>query len=490
MTLAQAYKKKRYETGDGMNDAVDGVTATAKPGLMQGFGLAASIGTGIIDATAKPDPISGRISTGATVGKGALSGAATGAQFGPLGALAGGVLGAGFGLLKAGKEKKEARQMVAENARNEYMNDQSKSGALLATNPSLLTGFKNSGYFAMGGDMGGGGDPEPPKTRKLTPAEMAQWNQFLDHVKSKGYEGSADLNVKNKNLGASLFADWKKGNPNATINYDIVPSVQQEMQNLKTSAQGFAQRRGQANADQIMAGVSPVDGWFGSKTSQFRFPGLTTETYSNGQLVDKRNLGLVNADIKPVGINPDGTANNGQTNVAGSINPFTQGKPAQMQWRPGLNDIYGKPVPKDAKIELTADGKYFYDNPQEGLREVKFATGGKMKAPLSQMYMSGGYAKSLSSDNTEMVGNSHANGGISIPGAGAELEGNETTAGQFVFSDKLGFADIHKKIAKAKGKIEKKPPTFERVNSMNRLNAREQQLALTQEYLKQQHGIA
>lgn len=123
---------------------------------------------------------------------------------------------------------------------------------------------------------------------------------------------------------------------------------------------------------------------------------------------------------------------------------------------------------------------------------TKFGMGGttEMSSPLAAMYMSGGKAKSLSSDNAELVGRSHKQGGIHIPEMNAEVEGGETTIGDYVFSKKLGFADIHKPIAKAKGKIEAKPATAERVNSLRRLKDEEQSMMLAQEYFKSKLKVA
>jgi hypothetical protein len=133
------------------------------------------------------------------------------------------------------------------------------------------------------------------------------------------------------------------------------------------------------------------------------------------------------------------------------------------------------------------DANWFDSGNPEGLAPM--GNGGDVKEPaLAGMAMKGGYAKQLSSTNTELVGNSHAQGGITVPQLGVELEDNETTNGNYVYSDKLGFADIHRRIARAKGKIEKKPATQERVNSMKRLEAREKMLAEMQEFVKQQNG--
>lgn len=143
---------------------------------------------------------------------------------------------------------------------------------------------------------GNSDDPKP-----LTPQMMSEWNQFLDYVKSKGFEGSKDLDSKDKGLGQKLFNEFKTVNPNVTINYDIIPSVQSEMQKLKESAQQFAARRNDPNAKNIMKDISKVDGWFGSKTSQFRFPDMKLKELHNDQLVGSANLGLVNSQLKPTG---------------------------------------------------------------------------------------------------------------------------------------------------------------------------------------------
>ena len=58
-----------------------------------------------------------------------------------------------------------------------------------------------------------------------------------------------------------------------------------------------------------------------------------------------------------------------------------------------------------------------------------------------------------------------------------------------MFSDALGFAQLHKPIMKAKGKIEAKPYTKERANSIRLLEEKENQLKLAQEFFKTMYGI-
>lgn len=109
---------------------------------------------------------------------------------------------------------------------------------------------------------------------------------------------------------------------------------------------------------------------------------------------------------------------------------------------------------------------------------------------LSELMMKNGSAKMLSSDNTVIKGPSHAEGGVDIPELGTQVEGGETTKGNFVFSKQLGFAQQHLPIARAIGIIQKKPQTKERVNSLQRMMAREDELAQQQESLKKQNGIS
>lgn len=148
------------------------------------------------------------------------------------------------------------------------------------------------------------GKEDDPGT--LTPKKMSEWNRLLDFLKQKGYEGSTKLD-KDKALGQSLFNEFKKANPGTSITYDIVPTVQREMEKLKESAQSFAERHKDPNAKQVMSGISKVDGFLGSKTSQFRFPEMTETSLHNGQVVSTANLGLVKGGLQPTGITGSAT---------------------------------------------------------------------------------------------------------------------------------------------------------------------------------------
>lgn len=94
-----------------------------------------------------------------------------------------------------------------------------------------------------------------------------------------------------------------------------------------------------------------------------------------------------------------------------------------------------------------------------------------------------------SSDGLEVKGPSHAEGGVQLPGNNAEVEGQETIKDDFVYSAQLGFAQRHKPLMRAKGKIEKKPATVERINALRLIEQKEQNLAMEQEEFKKKFNI-
>lgn len=137
---------------------------------------------------------------------------------------------------------------------------------------------------------------------------------------------------------------------------------------------------------------------------------------------------------------------------------------------------------------------------QGNMNAQKYAKNGGL---LSIMYKNGGNVQQLSKTNVQFNGNSHENGGIKEPLVngvrldGTEVEGKEsmsTSNGQkFVFSENLGFAQQHKPLARAMGKIEKKlksnpnDPISKR--TLNSLKEREEQLKVKQEETKEALGL-
>lgn len=119
-------------------------------------------------------------------------------------------------------------------------------------------------------------------------------------------------------------------------------------------------------------------------------------------------------------------------------------------------------------------------------------TGAKASSrPLAENYLTratqvdGGSMTPLSDDSVAINGPSHDQGGVQLLGSNAEVEGGETMKGNFVFSEQLGFAKEHKRLASAIGRVQAKGVMSpDRVNAIRRMQDREKTLALSQEYMK------
>lgn len=122
--------------------------------------------------------------------------------------------------------------------------------------------------------------------------------------------------------------------------------------------------------------------------------------------------------------------------------------------------------------------------------EEFYASGGFLKDRYySNVKAVGGKLNPMSSDSAEVEGPSHEQGGVELPQYDSELEGGESIQDDYVFSKRLGFADRHKKLAKAIGKIEQKPATPDRVNALKSMNQQVQSLQQLQEQIRQQNNL-
>lgn len=93
----------------------------------------------------------------------------------------------------------------------------------------------------------------------------------------------------------------------------------------------------------------------------------------------------------------------------------------------------------------------------------------------------------LASGAFEVNGPSHEQGGVQL--GHNNVEGGETISKGYVFSKELGFAQAHKPIAKRIGHLEERAPSPLRNKTLKSLKDREQELAHTQEMVKQQLGL-
>ena len=175
---------------------------------------------------------------------------------------------------------------------------------------------------------------EPPKG--LSPQQLQDWNRYIDWMDSKGMKGSKELD-KGENAFKWLAA-YQQENPQTTITKDSIKSVQYEMEKLANNARDFARRKNNPNAENLMRGISQLDGIPGSKTTSFKFPDLIQKNYHENALVSNRNLGLLNGDM---------TSQTQQQN------------------------IYRKPPPKGVKLEKLDDGNYYYEDENGDLVKYK-----------------------------------------------------------------------------------------------------------------------
>lgn len=117
-----------------------------------------------------------------------------------------------------------------------------------------------------------GGGEEPTVT--VTSEHMRRWNKLIDFAKEKGYSGLANLDHDPK-LRQKVFDEYNKANPNETIPQDMVKPIQNEIQTYKQKALNDIKVNPssfQGKPEDFMKGISQVDGIFGQKTSQWKFP--------------------------------------------------------------------------------------------------------------------------------------------------------------------------------------------------------------------------
>lgn len=130
----------------------------------------------------------------------------------------------------------------------------------------------------------------PPKIADNTKRD---WNNFIGWMKTKGYSGSSDLDVRNKNLGQQYLQQYIKENPQTTLTYGHVPDIQNYLNAYRQAAWNKIQTgqagSGARNIDEFMPNLSPTDGWLGSKTSQVLFP----SSYQNGKFTGYADIPAV-----------------------------------------------------------------------------------------------------------------------------------------------------------------------------------------------------
>jgi len=116
------------------------------------------------------------------------------------------------------------------------------------------------------------------KPKPLTAQDKAKWNKFIGFVEANNMKNNPVLDQRNKQVGMSLLQKFNLANPKDALPTDIVPRVQQELQDYRTNlvnqwkAGRIAPIEGVKTEGDLMSGISKVDGWPGTKTLSSRFP--------------------------------------------------------------------------------------------------------------------------------------------------------------------------------------------------------------------------
>lgn len=188
------------------------------------------------------------------------------------------------------------------------------------------------------------GGPLPQQPRRLQPKEIDYFNNFNKFVDSSGYAGSPKLN--NQEFSKGLYSQYQAQNPSELTYEQLIPMAQQEQALQKDFDVDIAKRKiGVDKAQQLQnAPITKYDGMYGPLTQSRNIPIATQTDKVNGRVVRDTTLGYVPNTINNAGPAPTS---------------------------------YKKPVPKDAEIVETEDGKGYYD-PTYG-NFVKLRNGGSIK---------------------------------------------------------------------------------------------------------------
>lgn len=219
---------------------------------------------------------------------------------------------------------------------------------------------------------------------------------------------------------------------------------------------------------------------------------LTGQYFANGGFIDGDPIKKTKKDntVVPVGYGLySGIVNDEGTNNRPTVDQYITNTVGYLKNNmPGISNVY-RPEFSHHDSNLKTKFKALSLDPNKlELKDPASITYAANGGRLSSGYMAaGGSLVAQSSDGMEVQGASHAQGGVQLPGA--EVEGGETIKDDYVFSKQLGFAQLHKPLMKAKGKIETKPATAERLNALKLIDGKEQTLMLAQEYFKKLHGI-
>lgn len=415
--------------------------------LATGIGQGSAVVASLADSFGSTDRY-GKRSGAANVLSSAGSLAATGAQVGgPWGAAIGGAAGIVKGFIDNNAQEQKKRLMQSEEGRQLNTYNDMQFQTRLAGDPNLLRGNKDANYFAFGGDTG---DDDKFKAARKTDTIPAGYTQVPG---TKYYQRTTTT-------------------PAATM-------VAKPSTGVRSISTGYKSARGMSKPKAIS--TQSVDYVYMDPPS---LPADKPQAAFIGENSFMRTANGSNVAVGKVKVparNSMGAADPGQLNTGNQNVEF-------MYYEPNS----GKVDNKRGRYQIPATDwnnrgqtSNFVDTAFINKYPVIKANGGQ----IPNMVNSTDQAQPLSSTAAEFKGPSHENGGIQIPSAQAEVEGGETSQGDYVFSDRLGFAKLHKPLARAIGKIEKKTMSPERITTLKLLHEKVNNLKLVQEFMKKQYNL-
>lgn len=490
MKLQKRYKK--YANGSDLRDSTE---------LATGIGQAGSFISTMADTLGPADKYGKKSAASNILGQ-AGQFTAIGAQLGgPWGAAAGAVVGGVMGLVNNRKQKMIADRLKGIEQINQLMTDQNSAAARVASDPSIVKGNLASQYFGSGGEI--------PTKRKM----ISVYKGGVEKTPT-GENNSFSNNSTNTDIGQFHFAAAKYGFPiddNKKFQQALYEKAGPEIM-AKVAAKYGAAKAGMSN------GVFTPDGMLGARDAEIlgmlnekssipeiklkrpTAPGLDLITLQqpntdyavqvrgeqNGWYFPTKEQFAAMRDANNIS-NWHDTSNSNNTGLGSKGNATFDVTESTALENNLSNPIITGALQKKY-VRNPNNSSQFISTDNLGL--VKKAAGGYIDATnVATEDVTGGKSKALSSTAAEFQGPSHEQGGIQLPNLGAEVEGKETTDGSYVFSDRLGFAKLHKPIAKSIGRIETKAISPERITSLKLLREKENQLKLSQEYTKHMLGL-
>lgn len=376
----------------------------------------------------------GRQSTATSALKGAGAGAAAGSVLGPIGTGVGAVVGGAAGLVGGIGQKRAEDKYKSSLLRQMQQREMMRSQAQIAADPESVTGQQASGYYAQGGQLTDPGNPSKLYSDSL---RLYKHSQKTLGFYNKARTANEYWDLINKAPSDDLTQSW---NSLARYNKKAPQPVQVLSKNLPYE-----------DNEPGRIGVNMY-----AKPKGTPQPRIVPDPRASR--LHATLFGHDFANIQPSG--QPGATVEAQGLTYGTVSPGP------------YNPNSGRSVYRNGELLGYQDNQ---GNAAEGsdfgiidMKRKKLGTGGRLKP--------------LSSTAVDVIGPSHAKGGMLI--GNNEVEGGETIDNGYVFSKRLGFADVHRDLAKAIAAVEKKPYSKAASNTYNRLTDRVKALIHTQEFVK------